>query len=59
VVLRRVLIACERTGGPVVTGIEMNELMLADLSDEAVFTFRCPGCGELHTWQKPAAWLED
>jgi hypothetical protein len=52
------MIACERTGEPVPTGIGMTRLMLDDLSAEAVFTFRCPDCGELHTWQKPAAWLE-
>jgi hypothetical protein len=57
--MRRVMIPCERTGELVPTGIDMTKLMLGDLSDEAVFTLRCPACGELHTWQKPAAWLED
>jgi hypothetical protein len=57
--MRRVMIACERTSAAVSTGIVMNEPMLDDLNEDAVFTFRCPDCGELHSWQKPSAWLED
>ena len=53
------MIACERAGAPVPTGIVMTDLMFDDLGGEEAFAFRCPDCNELHTWQKPAAWLAD
>lgn len=55
---RRVMTSCPNTREVVATGVEMHEHDFAGLSDEALFSFRCVACTELHTWQKQEAWLE-
>jgi len=55
--MREVLISCPGTGEPVSTGISMSVYAFDELSELAVYTFRCAACGELHTWSKADARL--
>ena len=56
--MRKVVIRCPSAGQPAWTGIAMSELMFDAVSELAVYTFRCPLCGKLHSWSKGMAWLE-
>jgi len=53
----RVLIKCPNTGKDVPT----NSMMRPETFQQAQITrntFRCPACGEIHTWAKKDAFLE-
>ncbi len=55
--MARVLIECPVTRHQVWTGMEMDqpEFDSATISGES---FRCPACGQTHTWEKYDAALE-
>jgi hypothetical protein len=54
----RVMIRCPQTQEPIPTGMSMDEQSFesATLSQNSV---QCPQCGQMHTWDKEDAWLED
>jgi HipA-like protein len=58
--LRRLVITCPTTGNPVSTGMVMDQQMFE--REDIVLennTIRCSACGQLHTWNKKDARLED
>ncbi|HZZ87890.1 MAG TPA: hypothetical protein VFE13_06090 [Caulobacteraceae bacterium] len=55
--ISRVLITCPKLGIPVHTVHRMRAPAFEALRGE--FRFRCDRCGEIHTWTREDAWLED
>jgi len=55
-VVERVLIRCPQTGDPVETVLRLRPTAFESLKGD--YSFRCPRCGQVHTWRKSDAWLE-
>ena len=55
-VATRVLVRCPKTGQPVGAVLRLRPSAFEALRGE--HGFRCPRCGEIHTWRKEDAWLE-
>ena len=56
----RIMINCPKTGKPVYTGMSMDEESFEQ--DSKAFSQTgtpCPECGELHTWRRQEAFLEE
>ena len=51
-----VLIKCPETGKTVSTMLRMKPTELDSLAGPRAF--RCPKCGQIHSWTKADAWLE-
>jgi hypothetical protein len=52
----RILIHCPETGTPVETVLRLRPSAFDLLKGE--HSFRCPRCGQVHSWRKEDAWLE-
>jgi len=55
--ISRVLIKCPTLGVNVHTVYRMRAAAFEALRGE--FRFRCDRCGEIHTWKREDAWLEE
>jgi hypothetical protein len=53
----RVVIKCPATGAVVSTVLRMKPSVFEVLAGE--HSFRCERCGQIHTWRREEAWLED
>jgi hypothetical protein len=51
-----VLFTCTAKGAPVHTGHRMRPAEFATIVGPR--SFRCAGCGEIHTWTTETAWLQ-
>lgn len=53
-----VMVKCPITGKEVPTGVDMDKFSFqtARMSGNS---FRCRACGQMHTWDKDQAWLEE
>ena len=56
-VIGRVLIKCPTSGTNVHTVYRLRPSAFEALRGE--YSFRCDRCGEVHTWTREDAWLED
>ena len=56
-IIHRVLINCPKTGEPVNTVYRLRPTAFEALNGQ--YAFRCARCGEIHTWRREDAWLED
>jgi uncharacterized C2H2 Zn-finger protein len=55
-VIGRILIRCPETGTPVETVFRLRPSAFEALQGE--HRFRCTRCGQVHTWRREDAWLE-
>jgi hypothetical protein len=56
-VIARVLIACPQTGDPVETVLRLRPTAFQALQGE--YRFRCTRCGQIHSWRREDAWLDE
>jgi uncharacterized C2H2 Zn-finger protein len=56
-VIGRVLIKCPKSGTNVHTVYRLRPSAFEALRGE--YSFRCDRCGDVHTWKREDAWLED
>lgn len=56
--MANVVITCPKTGKIVPTGTTAQEESFKN-NDWGTNTFRCSACGEMHTWSKKDAHLEE
>jgi hypothetical protein len=56
-VISRVLIKCPTLGTNVHTVHRMRASAFEAMRGQ--YSFRCDRCGEIHTWRREDAWLED
>jgi hypothetical protein len=56
-VISRVMTKCPTSGLTVPTVYRMRAAAVEGLRGE--FGFRCERCGEIHTWRREDAWLEE
>lgn len=56
--MAHIVIKCPNTGKPVPTGVDMDKkgFESAQLSGNS---FQCPACGNMHTWDKKDAWVQE
>ena len=55
--ISRVMTKCPKSGATVPTVYRMRAAAFEALRGE--FGFRCERCGEIHTWRREDAWLEE
>jgi hypothetical protein len=56
-VISRVMTKCPTSGATVPTVYRMRAAAFEALRGE--FAFRCERCGDIHTWRREDAWLEE
>jgi hypothetical protein len=54
-----VLILCPNTGTPVPTGFRMDPASFRTATMSANSFGPCPACGQIHTWDKKDAWVQN
>jgi hypothetical protein len=57
--MARVMINCPDTGEPVPTGFDMNQQSFETSQMSGNSFGPCPACGQMHTWDKEDAYLEE
>ncbi len=54
----RIMIKCPKNNKPVSTGMEKDADEFETFSSEGN-SFDCPACGDMHSWEKNDAFLEE
>lgn len=55
----RLMIRCPNTGQAVPTGIAFGDRMSFETNSLSNNALKCEACGQMHTWNKEDAFLED